>query len=101
MSEGFEQRSDDFVATKSSELVPRPIGLDGVQLSRRRNLPLRQNWNKNMGKNEEKEFDLKTIIIIVLLIMVAGLIFDHSPSLPSNCHRTTSVDVGGKEIECD
>ncbi len=41
--EGFEQRSDNFSAEKFSELVPRPIGLDGVQLSRRRNLPLRQN----------------------------------------------------------
>ncbi len=43
----------------------------------------------------------KTIIIIILLIILVGLIFDSFPPLPSNCHRTASVDVGGGEIECD
>jgi len=45
--------------------------------------------------------DPKTLIIIVLLIILAGLIFDSSPRLPSNCHLTPSVDVGGGEVECD
>jgi hypothetical protein len=55
-----------------------------------------------MFKNKETgEYDLKTIIIIVLLIIIAGLMFDSSPSLSSNCHYTPSVDVGGSEIECD
>ncbi len=54
-----------------------------------------------MEKNKEKELDSKTIIIIILLIIILGLIFDHSSPLPSNCHRTPSVDVGGGEVECD
>lgn len=52
-------------------------------------------------KKLEETFDTKTIIIIVLLIIIAGIIFDSSSPLPSNCHRTSSVDVGGGEIECN
>lgn len=52
-------------------------------------------------ENMKDTYDPKTTIIIVLLIIIAGLIFDSSPPLPSNCHRTPSVDVGGGEIECD
>jgi hypothetical protein len=54
-----------------------------------------------MEKIEKKELDLKTIIIIALLIIIAGLIFYNSSPLPLNCHRTSPVDAGGGEIECD
>jgi len=54
-----------------------------------------------MGDAMKNSPDLKTVIIIVLLIILAGLIFDPSSPLPPNCHRTPSVDIGGGEIECD
>ena len=54
----------------------------------------------NSGEKITKEEYIKIIIAIFLIILV-GLIFDSSPPLPSNCHRTPSIDVGGGEIECD
>ena len=54
-----------------------------------------------MGDAMKNSPDLKTVIIIVLLIILAGLIFDPSSPLPPNCHRTPSVYIGGGEIECD
>ncbi len=47
------------------------------------------------------ELDPIATIVIVALIILAGLIFDSSPPLPSNCHHTAPIDVGGEEIECD
>jgi hypothetical protein len=52
-------------------------------------------------KKLEETFDTKTTIIIVLLILILGIIFDSSSPLPPNCHHTPSVDTGGGEIECD
>lgn len=55
-----------------------------------------------MKKDIQKDsYDFKTTIIIVLLIILAGFLFDLFPQLPPNCHRTPSIDVGGGEIECD
>ena len=47
------------------------------------------------------DLDPRTVIIVILLAVIAGLISQERGQLPPNCHLTPSVDVGGSEVECD
>lgn len=54
-----------------------------------------------LKNHKNNEWDLKTTLIVILLIIIGGLLFDTNPPLPQDCHLTSPVDIGGSEVECD